>query len=772
MSNNTLKARFVVNGKTASEWVSTTTIPLKNEFSYETDTLKCKIGDGVNTYADLTYLWLTPAEVQKLIDTNAYKLPTASASVLGGVKIGTNINIASGVISVNSASTSQKGVVQLSDAVNSTSTSLAATANAVKKAYDQANKMVPLTGGNMTGLLILSGNPTADMGAATKLYVDTQITDKLKTSDAMTYKGTIGSNGTVTAIPTTGIIQGDTYKVITAGSYAGYTCKIGDLLIANASGALEANSTNWSYVPSGDERETTIRYAASGVNITTSAKTGDVILGAASAKQVDTSISTGSTSANLPTSAAVAAFVEEKGYLTTDNKVLNTLSTTTKFYLTGTSSATTNTGTQYFDTGVYVSATAGELYATKFVGALTGNVTGDVSGNSGTATKWKTARTLTIGNTGKSVDGSANVSWSLSEIGAAAASHKHTKADITDFPTSLKNPYALNINGVSYDGSAAKDIDLLPFVVGTQTAATGSWTGTATTISALTDGLTIRYWLPYAGSGNATLNLTLADGKTTGAVNCYYSGTTRLTTHYAAGNVITLTYRSGVSIAGSTTTYTGWWADANYDSGNTKNTAGSTDTSSKIFLIGATSQEANPQTYSHDTAYVGTDGHLYSNNIQVVNLSGTQALTNKTYNGYTLAAACAKAVTDSSSASAIGTGTSLPTERDIYYGLPTINDAHNYTSSTTLFAPITAGTNGQILQSSGSGSPVWIAQSSIAAGKATVLATARNFSISGYATAAAISFNGSANVALNVTNLNAMGLTVGTGDTLIIDGSW
>lgn len=48
----------------------------------------------------------------------------------------------------------------------------------------------------------------------------------------------------------------------------------------------------------------------------------------------------------------------------TDTKVTNTLSTTTKFYVTGTSSATTNTGTQYFDTGVYVGTTAGQLYAT------------------------------------------------------------------------------------------------------------------------------------------------------------------------------------------------------------------------------------------------------------------------------------------------------------------------------------------------------------------------------------------------------------------------
>lgn len=84
-----------------------------------------------------------------------------------------------------------------------------------------------------------------------------------------------------------------------------------------------------------------------------------------------------------------------------------------------------------------------------------------------------------------------------------------------------------------------------------------------------------------------------------------------------------------------------WTVPPNTD---TKNTAGSTDSSSKLFLVGATSQAANPQTYSHNTAYIGTDGHLYSDSKQVVNLSGTQALTNKTYNGYTLGAACAKGV--------------------------------------------------------------------------------------------------------------------------------
>lgn len=50
---------------------------------------------------------------------------------------------------------------------------------------------------------------------------------------------------------------------------------------------------------------------------------------------------------------------------------------------------------------------------------------------------------------------------------------------------------------------------------------------------------------------------------------------------------------------------------------DTKNTAGSTNSDSKLFLIGATSQSANPQTYSHDTAYVGSNGFLYSNSKKV-----------------------------------------------------------------------------------------------------------------------------------------------------------
>lgn len=91
---------------------------------------------------------------------------------------------------------------------------------------------------------------------------------------------------------------------------------------------------------------------------------------------------------------------------------------------------------------------------------------------------------------------------------------------------------------------------------------------------------------------------------------------------------------------------------------DTKNTAGSTNDAAKLFIVGAKSQAANPQTYSQTNAYI-TAGKVYSNAKEVVNLSDTQALTNKTYNGYTLAAACAKAVDTSITSGS--TSTNVPT---------------------------------------------------------------------------------------------------------------
>lgn len=55
---------------------------------------------------------------------------------------------------------------------------------------------------------------------------------------------------------------------------------------------------------------------------------------------------------------------------------------------------------------------------------------------------------------------------------------------------------------------------------------------------------------------------------------------------------------------------------------------------------------------------------------------------------------------------------------------------------------------------------------------ATKLQNARNFSITGGATAAAVSFNGTADVALNVTAVNAVKLVLNAGDSLVLDGNF
>ena len=194
----------------------------------------------------------------------------------------------------------------------------------------------------------------------------------------------------------------------------------------------------------------------------------------------------------------------------------------------------------------------------------------------------------------------------------------------------------------------------IPFITGTQTATTGTWTGTTSEISSLVDGQTIRYWLPYKGSGEATLNLTLSDGTTTGAIACYWKGTTRLTTHYAAGTVITLTYRANISIAGSTTTYTGWWADADYDSNSdTKVTQTVTTTNANYPLLLAPSGQTATKT---TTSYFASGVTLNpSTNTIEANISGNAT----TATSATSATSATTATTASklSNTSAIGSAT-------------------------------------------------------------------------------------------------------------------
>ena len=93
---------------------------------------------------------------------------------------------------------------------------------------------------------------------------------------------------------------------------------------------------------------------------------------------------------------------------------------------------------------------------------------------SGTAAKadvWTTARTITIGSTGKSVNGSGNVSWTLSEIGAAAASHSH------NYIGAISDGSYWGMGSPSLDGSAwirTTSNGLIPYQSGGRTSSHSS----------------------------------------------------------------------------------------------------------------------------------------------------------------------------------------------------------------------------------------------------------------------------------------------------------
>ena len=106
-------------------------------------------------------------------------------------------------------------------------------------------------------------------------------------------------------------------------------------------------------------------------------------------------------------------------------------------------------------------------------------------------------------------DGSKALTINATPEGLSAADrvHTHTKADITDFPASLKNPAALtlSLNGVaqdSYDGSVAKSVNISPKTVG---AAAASHTHTKADITDFPDTSKTQNPLKvYLGSASAT----------------------------------------------------------------------------------------------------------------------------------------------------------------------------------------------------------------------------------------------------------------------------
>lgn len=109
----------------------------------------------------------------------------------------------------------------------------------------------------------------------------------------------------------------------------------------------------------------------------------------------------------------------------------------------------------------------------------------------------------------------------------------------------------------------------------------------------------------------STAELNYVDGVTS-AIQTQLNGKADIVSEGTAGNLVALDSNGNIIDAGVSASSAGT---------DTTNTTGGDDTSSKIYLVGMTSQTASDgsnRTYTQDTAYVGTDGCLYSNSSKVI----------------------------------------------------------------------------------------------------------------------------------------------------------
>lgn len=205
--------------------------------------------------------------------------------------------------------------------------------------------------------------------------------------------------------------------------------------------------------------------------------------GAAADKGVDTSISASSTSTNLPTSKAVADFVEGKGYRITDDDTTYDLAATksstngnVKLNLTaggtgtGTDSVTIKgTGTTTVTTDangiITVDSTAHPTtlknpYVLDFLNS-SGTEVDDYDGSSNVKLK--------AGNNIEMAASNGTVTISTTGLASVATSGSYNdlsnKPTIPTVPTTLKNPNSLTVKGngtqsFTYDGSAAKTLNI------------------------------------------------------------------------------------------------------------------------------------------------------------------------------------------------------------------------------------------------------------------------------------------------------------------------
>ena len=320
-----------------------------------------------------------------------------------------------------------------------------------------------------------------------------ELIDKAKQGmNAMTYKGTVGTGGSTTTLPTTGVSNGDVYLVKTAGTYGGYNCDAGDLLVAkgteipygqSGAGTIASADLSWDLVPSGDDVDTTYSFSTTSdsthadlvitpstlaagadapkihfydddkwINVTASGTTGIKIEHAGPDNSTSAAVATsaetaGSINSGESFTALVGATQDEKGHILKVKTKQFTMFQDSKYSLgsAANSNAITLTGSQ----GANGSSTSVTIAAGTQI-AVDGSTAGSITINHGTISSATTSATASINSTSRT----------FSVITGLTLDNGHTTSiETTTFtlPEDRDSTYALS--GATL-GSAAFGTDL------------------------------------------------------------------------------------------------------------------------------------------------------------------------------------------------------------------------------------------------------------------------------------------------------------------------
>lgn len=146
------------------------------------------------------------------------------------------------------------------------------------------------------------------------------------------------------------------------------------------------------------------------------------------------------------------------------------------------------------------------------------------TGKSALADKWATARTFTIGNTAKDVDGSGNVSWTLAEIGV-----RDTWRTVQVNGTSIGNN-TLNLCGSAYIGLTNVNGKVTFSLVGSSTTANQAILSNGTADGWTLKTLNIANWDTAYNLRHSHANKSVLDGITSGLVTNWNTAYTFVST--------------------------------------------------------------------------------------------------------------------------------------------------------------------------------------------------------------------------------------------------